>query len=83
MHREEGVLAAATRNFLANSDATRATFPVTRDVRIVDVEVEVGIVTTGSLVYLFSAFRKVRASLFDIFGCKSTLPVLFILCGFY
>ena len=30
---------------------------------------------TGSLVYLLSAYRKVRVSIFDISGCESTLPV--------
>ena len=37
---------------------------------------------TGSVMYLLSAYRKVRVLPFDISGCESTLLVLFILCRF-
>ena len=41
----------------------------------------VGHTCTGSLVYLLSAYRKFRVSVFNISGCESKLPVLFTLLG--
>ena len=48
------------------------------DVVLILIRLFLNLPCTGSLVYLLSAYYKVRVSVFDISDYESTLPALFI-----